>query len=204
MANETKVKDNAAQGAEVTNENEVNVFSQLMGGEVAEQDKTREEIVDELLVSPNCRLVKGLTVRNVVENVRENHAFLTFVVKENVVGDVRDTSDLDEFGQPKIKLGRTHNVITSSYAVAGVMKDTPKMAIFAPQLVADPSVANKLFAGCKIDVLLQFVAANTEYTNPFASNPEPTTFDRDHVIHHIVGLSLGEVGEDMYHATLLK
>lgn len=181
----------------------VDVFAQFMS-EDSVNDKSREDIVKELIASGNAKRLNGLTVKNVVATEFDTHALLTFVVKECVISDTRDANDVDAFGQPVVKLGKTHNVQTSSYAVAGVMKDSPKLAIFATDVVDTPQIANMLFAGAKIDVVMQFVAAGEEYRNPFASAPEPVVFNRDKMIHHVVALSLGEVGQDMYHARLMR
>lgn len=179
------------------------VFAQFMS-EDAGVERSREDIIKELLASGTAKRLNNLSVRNVVATEFDTHALLTFVVKEIVIGDTRDANEVDSFGQPVVKLGRTHNVQTSSYAVAGVMKDSAKLAIFATDVIDTPQVANMLFAGAKIDVIMQFVAAGEEYVNPFASNPEPVVFERDKMIHHIVKLELGEVGQDMYRARLMK
>ncbi len=197
---EQQVVDNAVN-QQVANE-QVDIFAQFMG-EDSTETKDRDEVIKELIASGNGKRINGLTVRNVVAKEFDTHALLTFVVKEYVVGDVRSAEE-DAFGQPIISLGKTHNVQTSSYAVAGVMKDSPKMAIFASDVVNNPNVANMLFAGAKIDVVMQFVAAGEEYVNPFASNAEPTTFERDKMIHHVVRLELGEVGHDMYREALRR
>ena len=186
---------------EVAESQEEDFFSQFM--EEENEVLTKEDIIRNLLASGQCKLLKGLHVKNVVATMFDTHALLTFVVKEWVIGDVR-SSELDAFGQPMIALGRTHNVQTSSYAVAGTAKDAPKTAIFATELVDNPQIANMLFAGGSIDVILQHVPAGQEYVNPFATTAAPTVFDRDKVIHHVVAVSFGEVGMDMYHARLMK
>ena len=190
---------NAAEQQQVVND----VFAQFMSEDEG-SERSREDIIRELIASGNAKRLNNLTVKNVVATEFDTHALLTFVVKEFVIGDTRDANEVDAFGQPIVKLGKTHNVQTSSYAVAGVMKDSAKLAIFATDVVDTPQVANMLFAGAKIDVVMQFVAAGEEYVNPFASNPEPVIFERDKMIHHIVALNLGEVGQDMYHARLMK
>lgn len=189
--------------AQPTENANVDIFAQFM----SEDDvnvKSTEDIIKELIASGKAKRINGLTVKNVVATQFDTHALLTFVVKEFVIGDTRDANEVDAFGQPVVRLGKTHNVQTSSYAIAGIMKDNPKLAIFATDVVDTPQTANMLFAGSKIDVVLQYVPANTEYVNPFASNPEPVVFDRDKMIHHIVSLGLGEVGQDLYRARLLK
>lgn len=189
--------------AQPTENANVDIFTQFMGEDDVNV-KSTEDIIKELIASGKAKRINGLTVKNVVATQFDTHALLTFVVKEFVIGDTRDANEVDAFGQPVVRLGKTHNVQTSSYAVAGIMKDNPKLAIFATDVVDTPQTANMLFAGSKIDVVLQYVPANTEYVNPFASNPEPVVFDRDKMIHHIVSLGLGEVGQDLYRARLLK
>ena len=197
----TPIEDVGEDIGEVAESQEEDFFSQFMKEE--NEVLTKEDIIRNLLASGQCKLLKGLHVKNVVATMFDTHALLTFVVKEWVIGDVR-SSELDAFGQPMIALGRTHNVQTSSYAVAGTAKDAPKTAIFATELVDNPQIANMLFAGGSIDVILQHVPAGQEYVNPFATTAAPTVFDRDKVIHHVVAVSFGEVGMDMYHARLMK
>lgn len=200
---QAEVQD-TVQAAEGANAQVVNdIFAQFMS-EDAGVERSRDDIIKELIASGNAKRLNNLTVKNVVATEFDTHTLLTFVVKEFVIGDTRDANEVDAFGQPVVKLGKTHNVQTSSYAVAGVMKDSAKLAIFATDVVDTPQTANMLFAGAKIDVVMQFVAAGEEYVNPFASNPEPVVFERDKMIHHIVALNLGEVGQDMYRARLMK
>lgn len=182
-------------------------------------EKSTDDIIKDLLLDANCKRINGLHVRNVVATAHETYTQVTFVVKEFVFGDVRDNDNLDAFGQPTVKLGRTHNVITSTYAVSAVMKNSGKQAIFA-QNVADmtapladgqesaavtgrANIANTLFAGGTIDVICQYVPAHTDYVNPFAADQTPVQFDNDKIIHHVVRVGFGEVGNDAYKAYLL-
>lgn len=193
------------------------IFDQLADN--APVEKSTDNIIKDLLLDANCKRINGLHVRNVVATAHETYTQVTFVVKEFVFGDVRDNDNLDAFGQPTVKLGRTHNVITSTYAVSAVMKNSGKQAIFA-QNVADmtapladgqesatvtgrANIANTLFVGGTIDVICQYVPAHTDYVNPFASDQTPVQFDNDKIIHHVVRLSFGEVGNDAYKAYLL-
>ena len=197
----TPIEDVSEDVDGVAESQEEDVFAQFMEGE--EEILDRDEIIRQLLASGKCKLLKGLHIKNVVATKYDTHSLLTFVVKEWVVGDTRST-ELDAFGQPVVVLGRTHNVQTSSYAVAGVAKDSPKGAIFATDIVDDPSIANMLYAGGTLDVILQYVKAGEEYANPFTANSKAAMFDRDKVIHHVVALTFGEVGVDMYHERLKK
>ena len=166
-------------------------------------EKTREDIVAELLLRPNVKKLTGLHIRNVVTNTSKDVPFLTFVLKEFVIGDTRGAST-DAFGVPEIVLGRTHNAVVSAYAVSAVMKDSPKTAVFAQRVAEGSDVANILFAGGTIDLLMEYVAAGEEYVNPFATASTPTVFDRDHVIVHVLAINMGEAGRDAYMARLSR
>lgn len=188
--------------APVENAAEVSFFDQF-SNEEAEQEKTREDIVAELLLRPNVKKLSGLHIRNVVTNTTKDVPFLTFVLKEWIIGDTRGTST-DAFGVPEVVLGRTHNAVVSAYAVSAVMKDSPKTAVFAQRVAEGSDVANILFAGGTIDLLMEYVAAGETYVNPFSTAATETVFDRDHVIIHVLALNLGEAGRDAYMAMLSR
>lgn len=217
-----EVVETAAEVVETEEEEEAeeasSIFASILNEE-ASVEETRDDIIKRcLLDKQHFTRLKGLDVRNVVATARPTHTTLTFVVKQFVFGTVYDNNDLDAFGNPTAKLGRTHNVTTSTFAVAGVMKDHAKGAIFAADvagmqaylpdgmesapIVGAANVANLLFAGGKIDVLCQHVPAGEEYINPFASNADAVTFDEDKIIHHVIGLTFGEVGNDVYKARI--
>ena len=166
-------------------------------------EKTREDIISEMLLRPNVKKLTGLHIRNVVTNTTKDVPFLTFVLKEFIIGDTRGATT-DAFGVPEVVLGKTHNAVVSAYAVSAIMKDSPKTAIFAQRVAEGSDVANILFAGGTIDLLLEYVAAGEEYVNPFAAAGTPTVFDRDHVLIHVLALSLGETGRDAYMAMLSR
>lgn len=188
--------------APVENAAEVSFFDQF-SNEETKQEKTREDIVAELLLKPNVKKLSGLHIRNVVTNTTKDVPFLTFVLKEWIIGDTRGTST-DAFGVPEIVLGRTHNAVVSAYAVSSVMKDSPKTAVFAQRVAEGSNVANILFAGGTIDLLMEYVAAGETYVNPFSATATETVFDRDHVLIHVLALNLGEAGRDAYMAMLSR
>lgn len=188
--------------APVENAAEVSFFDQF-SNEEAEQEKTREDIVAELVKKPNVKKLVGLHIKNVVTNTTKDVPFLTFVLKEFIIGDTRSATT-DAFGVPEIVLGRTHNAVVSAYAVSAVMKDSPKTAVFAQRVAEGSDVANVLFAGGTIDLLMEYVAAGETYVNPFSATATETIFDRDHVLIHVLALNLGEAGRDAYAAVLAR
>ena len=165
------------------------------------QEKTREDIVAEMLLNPNVKKLTGLHIKNVVFNNTRDVPFYVFVLKEYIVGDTRNGA-VDAFGIPEVTLGKTHNCIISAYALSAVMKDNPRTAVFAARVAEGSDFANDLFAGGTLDILMEYVAAGESYVNPFSSNGQETVFDRDHVLCHPLAITMGEVGRDVYAARI--
>lgn len=185
--------------APVENAAEVSFFDQFSNE--AEQEKTREDIVAELMLKPNVKKLTGLHIKNVVFNNTRDVPFYVLVLKEYIVGDTRNGA-VDAFGIPEVTLGKTHNCIISAYALSAVMKDNPRTAVFAARVAEGSDFANDLFAGGTLDILMEYVAAGESYVNPFSSNGQETVFDRDHVLYHPLAITMGEVGRDVYAARI--
>ena len=179
-----------------------NFFDQFASDD-SDVEKSRDEIISELVKKPNVKKLVGLHIKNVVTNTTKDVPFLTFVLKEFIIGDTRSATT-DAFGVPEVVLGRTHNAVVSAYAVSAVMKDNPKTAMFAQRVAEGADVANVLFAGGSMDILMEYVAAGEAYTNPFGRATTPTVFERDHVLIHVIGITMGEVGRDAYAAMLAR
>lgn len=196
--------------------------------EDVESGKTRDDIIRECLAdAKHFRRVNNLHIKNVKAFARLAKdtggviTRLTFVVKERVPGMVVDETNLDAFGMPTKKLGGSNNIFTSAYAVSGAMKESAKGAIFADsvanmtavlagaaerEITGNANIANTLYAGGIMDVICQYVPANTPYRNPFSSaddDAETDTFEEDRIFHHVVRLQFGEVGEDAYKVRLM-
>lgn len=186
--------------APVENAASVSFFDQFSNDE-AEQEKTREDIVSEMLLKPNVKKMTGLHIKNVVFNNTRDVPFYVLVLKEYIVGDTRNGA-VDAFGIPEVTLGKTHNCIISAYALSAVMKDNPRTAVFAARVAEGSDFANDLFAGGTLDILMEYVAAGETYVNPFSSNGQETVFDRDHVLCHPLAITMGEVGRDVYAARI--
>lgn len=190
------------------------------------QESTREDIIRKCLASKRFKLLTGLHVKNVKAFAKrkegKKRTRITFVVKEKVPGTIVDTSTTDAFGDYGRKIGKSNNVFTSAIAVGGAMKENAKTAIFADEvstmttvvgdnteveIVGKENVANILFAGSTIDVLCQRVPAGQPYANPFGqakAEEDYDVFDEDRIFHHVVRVSLGEVGEDVYRSRLMS
>lgn len=168
-----------------------------------EDTLSKEDIIRQLLADKkHCKQYKGLYVRNVVYNTDNNgNTFFTFVVKEYTKGNIVVET---EEGLLARKIGNTHNIVVGGYALSSVMKDSPKTAIFAAEVLTDEKLANKLFVGSHIDIICQYVKANESYTNPFSTSATETSFDENKMIHHLTKVSLGEVGLDVYQARISR
>lgn len=204
------------------------VFADIMQAkeEAGEVVESREDIVRRCLADKEHFVMKkNLHIRNVVATTRINSdsgdmtTRLAFNIKEKVFGIEYDNNQLDAFGRPTSKLGLTSIVISSTYAISGVMKDSPKAALFAgdvARMCAIPNggveaivpdrdnIVNRLYAGGTMDVLIQYVPANTAVVNPFGNSSVAKTYDHDVFIHHVVRIGFGEIGNDVYVATINK
>lgn len=218
----TATQDSTAAYAEADNFSWDGIMKDVESG------KTRDDIVRECLAdNKHFRRVNNLHIKNVkafarlAKDTGRVITRLTFVVKERVPGMVVDETNLDVFGMPTKKLGGSNNIFTSAYAVSGAMKESAKGAIFADsvanmtavlagaaerEIIGNANIANTLYAGGIMDVICQYVPANTPYRNPFSSaddDAEADTFDEDRIFHHVVRLQFGEVGEDAYKVRLM-
>lgn len=228
VVNIETVEEQAEEQAENVNVDEDSIFGSIIAAkeEAGEVVKTREDIIRECLAdSKHFAMKKNLHIRNVVATTRvssdtgEMTTRLAFNIKEKVFGIEYDNTQLDAFGRPTSKLGLTSIVTSSTYAISGLMKDTPKSALFAGNVarmmsipnggieavVSDnDNIVNKLYAGGTMDVLIQYVPANTAVVNPFGNSNVTKVYDHDVFIHHVVRLNFGEVGNDVYVATINK
>lgn len=220
------IVDNAAE--DVTEEMDFGDFSWGAIMQDAKSGNNREDTIKSCLADKHFKLVRGLRVKNVktfcqVGSNNRPYTRVTFVTKDKdfLPGIVIDNEHLDAFGSPTKHFGPSNNVFTSAIAVSGAMKETAKGAIFADQVAdmtaviidptrpveikGDSNIVNTLYAGGTIDVLCQYVPANTEYTNPFSTKAEsePRVFNEDRIMHHVISLTFGEVGEDYYRSRVL-
>lgn len=180
-------------------------FSAFELGTVSEND--RDAIVERIVKAKRGKVLKGLHVKNVVVNKKDGHAFVTFVVKENILGNI-DLGKRDNFGDVILEPGVSNNAIVGSYALVGSMKEIDKVRHFANEIRRDlglfvvdntfTSLPEDLFMGGTIDLLIEKVNANEDYVNPFAKDADATKFAHQRVVHHIIGMTFGDLGEELY------
>lgn len=178
MAKETKTVD----------VNEEVASTQQSNGEL-----TYEQIIKKCIASGWVRK-NNLKVKNVNITEKDEYSMVSFTVIPPVRGYVVD----EETGE--YKEGLVNTIYSSSFAIAGCMKENEDLAWLANTIVEKPKSANAFFNGGTIDIMQLDVPAGTEFVNPFASNAEPTTFDHDTIISIIVNVKLGKNGDKLVDA----
>ena len=134
----------------------------------------------------------GKPIKRVIKNVNyeilDTYTRVSFTLRENVKG-FRANEDGDFI------LGGTNIIFSSIYAIAAMLKEDDELAWLGNEVITNPKLLNLLCSSATIEIIQQKVEEGEEYVNPFASNPEPITFDHDTIINHVVGITLSKVGE---------
>lgn len=148
-----------------------------------------EAIVAKLSASKDNKTYRGLKVRNVIVNLDDDELpRITLVVNSDIDGYVEKDG--------AYVMGKTHNVFTSAFALAAVLKENEETAMMANYIVRNPKVAETLFSGATINLIQVPVKANTEYVNPFTTktNADAYVSDHDWISNLVVAVKLGVVG----------
>lgn len=149
---------------------------------------TYEEKIKYLLKNGYTKISK-LKVRNVIVNVEDDYARITFVVNKAIPGFISD-------GDGNFTLGTTTNVFSSNYALAGCVKEDPNLA-WLGNYISDinkefdedddtndihlkAGALSIFFCGAEIDVLQTLVEKDVDYINPFTTSNDPTITSKDH------------------------
>lgn len=155
-------------------------------------EKSFKEIIKDLMNS-GCQRFNDVTIKNVVIEEFDNYTRVTLVTKEGLPAYVSDDNGATYYE------GKSNNVFTSTFALAGSMKEDEDLSWMANAINEHPSVLNLVLNGSKVDIIVQKVAQGEEYINPFTTkkNSEPTTFDNDTIIKYVVAIKLGKTGQKM-------
>ena len=148
--------------------------------------KSYDEIKKEL-IKAHGKPIKRI-IKNVNYEILDTYTRVSFTLRENVKG-FRTNEDGD------FVLGGTNIIFSSIYAIAAMLKEDDKLAWLGNEVITNPKLLNLLCSSATIEIIQQKVEEGEEYINPFASNPEPITFEHDTIINHIVGITLSKVGE---------
>ena len=150
---------------------------------------TFESIVAKLSASKDNKTYRGLKVRNVIVNLDDEELpRITLVVNSDIDGFVEKDG--------AYVAGKTHNVFTSAFALAAVLKENEETAMMANSIVRNPKVAETLFSGSMINLIQVPVKAGAEYVNPFTTKTDADAYVSDHdwISNLVVNVKLGAVG----------
>lgn len=145
------------------------------------------------LIASGCKRINNVRIKNVNCAEKDNYTMISLTLASQVKGFVSDD------GGVTYKEGMTNVIFTSLYAIVGAMKEDEELGWMGNALLEHPEALNLILNGSTVDILQQDVAAGEEFINAFSSRSdvEPTVFDHDVIINHIVGFKLGKVGQKM-------
>lgn len=185
MAKTTRVPEEALIEPQV--EQDVETQDETQVEETFEfASKSYDEIKKELIKNHGRPLKR--VIKNVNYEILDTYTRVSFTLRENVKG-YRANEDGDFI------LGGTNIIFSSVYAIAAMLKEDDELAWLGNEIISNPKLLNLLCSSATIEIIQQKVEEGEEYVNPFASNPEPVSFDHDTIINHIVGITLSKVGE---------
>ena len=141
------------------------------------QQSTYQEAIKTLLAS-GAKKITGLKVKNVNFTEKDNYDMVSFTLSS------------------KIK-GLTNIIFSSTYAIAGAMKEDEELSWMANYLIEHPKALPIIFNGATIDIIQKEVKEGEEYKNVFSTrdNVDPVTFDHAVIINNIIKFKLGKAGQ---------
>ena len=160
--------------------------------EVAEQvegQKSFKDVIKDLMAS-GARRYNGLRIKNVKFSEEDNYTRVTLVVHPTIPGMI--SKDNGVTWEP----GMTNNIFTSTFALAGMLKEDEEKSWLANTLSENPQALNIILNGGIVDVIQHTVKAGVPYKNPFSTREDATetTFDHDTIINYVVGFAYGKTG----------
>ena len=158
--------------------------------EQTEGQKSFKENIKDLLAG-GAKRYNGLRIKNVKYSEEDNYTRITLVVQPSIPGMV--SHDNGATWEP----GLTNNIFTSSFALAGMLKEDEEKSWLAEALIENPQAFNIIMNGGTVDIIQQKVDAGVPYKNPFSTREDAaeTTFDRDVIINYVVGFTFGKTGQ---------
>ena len=147
----------------------------------------RNEVVNALLKSGSEK-VNNLKIKNVTITELDNYVRVSFTTDRKVKRFVDD-------GTGNFVQGESNIVITSLFAVAAVLRDNDKCSFAVNHILENPKSLELMLSRGSIDVILEPVSAGQEYKNPWSDTAEPTIFDHDTIICHVVDIKPGPMAD---------
>lgn len=168
-----------------------NVQTEVPVQEQVVENGTFKAILKSLMASGSCKRYNGLRIKNVNVTEEDNYTRVSFTVNDKIPGYV------SKDGGNTFELDKTNTIFSSTYAIAGMLKEDEEKSWLANTLNENPKAINLVMNGGTIDVIQHTVKAGEAYHNPFTTkeDAEDTTFDHDTIINYIVGFQFGKTGE---------
>lgn len=154
-------------------------------------------------VKSKGKTVKDLHIRNTktekMEGVNGEWTRISFTLDKPIDGYVADENgDFIE--------GKRNVIFTSTFALAGLIKESEELSWLANYIVEHPKNLALLFNGASITIVQQLVGEGEIYSNPFTTKevPDEVTFEHNTIINHIIDIKLGKTGMKIADMLILK
>lgn len=186
MANEKEIK--AVAEAPVAEE-VVATESPVLEQNVA---SSYEEKLKALLADKDNRVYRNIRIRNITKREKtgdwEN---ITLVLDGMIPGYILQEDNT-------WKKGMTNNLYTTSYAIAGILKENEDVSSIANKVAEHPEMIPLVLNGAIISVVQTDVAKDEPYTFPFSTRERKEKYTRDHdwIANNIFNVSLGKSGKN--------
>lgn len=154
------------------------------------QQSTYQKAIKTLLAS-GTKKITGLKVKNVNFTEKDNYDMVSFTLSSKIRGFVSEDNGRT------YKEGFTNVIFSSTYAIAGAMKEDEELSWMANYLIEHPKALPVIFNGATIDIIQKEVKEGEEYKNIFSTrdSADPITFDHAVIINNIIKFKLGKAGQ---------
>lgn len=151
-----------------------------------------EERLKALLADKDNRVYRNVTIRNVTKREKtgdwEN---ITLVLSGMVPGFIKQEDG-------SWKKGLTNNIYTTSYAIAGILKETEGASCIVNKINEHPEMIPMVLNKATISIIQTDVPKDAVYEFPFSTRERKEKYTRDHdwVANNIFNVQLGKDGKD--------
>lgn len=144
------------------------------------------------LIVAGGRMYKGLRVKNVLSSEEDNYDRVTMVIDGSVPAKTSPDNGLT------FTTGTSSNIFTSTFALAGTIKEDEDLSFLANYIISSPKIVNLLFNGALIDIIQMTYPANVPIINPFSTKDDNSRiYDHEVIINYIVKIKPGKTGLKM-------
>lgn len=175
---------------------EINPESADAGADgIVEAGTTKVTYADKIknLMVAGGRMYKSLRVKNVLSSEEDNYDRVTMVIDGSVPAKTSIDNGLT------FTTGQSSNIFTSTFALAGTIKEDEDLSFLANYIISSPKIVNLLFNGSLIDIIQMTYPANIPIVNPFSTKEDGNSriYDHEVIINYIVKIKPGRTGLKM-------